>query len=924
MNKTLLLVTVGTVALATPALAQTQPQPDTSEKPAAAVEAPAATEAAPGDDIVVTGFRGSLVRAANIKRSEATISDVIAAEDIGKYPDTNIAESLQRVTGVQITRNRGSGSTISVRGLSPSFVSTQLNGRQIVNGQGRTFDFLSLSPDFVSAVVVQKSPTASMIEGGLSGTVDVRTARPLEVGKNTIAGRVEGTYDDLRGAVSPRVSVIGNLVNKDHTFGISLGAGYERQVNRVYAQQSFGAETATEASKGVDYNRDGDLNDTYTYDHAQAFVTTQGVRERYSAISGFQWKPSDTFELYGDGLWTQFNDSADQLNGAVRFTNIAPSAPGAKFGAVSSTIDTSFVNKLLGGSQGFLTTLDADGVDLRADRQPFANTNIITSGALGAKFNSGRFHLNVEGTFSHGIYDQSSQSASAIARASVQITRPGGLAGQPQLTFTRGFNPLDPNNFSFTGISRNLNNSSDRIASGKADLTYDVGGGILKDIKAGVYYSDRHLYNQSFTSNVDAATSAQLGGFAYRPTVESGSISAAPFLTQISTSTVIPRFLPSNLVFDYDKYFSALGGVGAVNKAAPYIEQLGSELNVRERTFDAYAQLDLGDTNSRVSGNVGARYVHTNLTSTGFGTNLDNLSLLADNTTTIVAASGALSSKNSYNYVLPSFNLLFNVSDRFVTRFAAARVLSRPDFNQLGVGLSVDANVRSISAANPDLKPYLANQVDLSFEYYLPHSGLLSLAFFYKNVENFIVNGQVLESHPVRKVDGSTVTLDFRRNLPINLETVNIKGIEVGYQVPLDLFVGALNGFGVFGNGTYVDAPEVPAEENGLPFLLPGVSKFSYNVGGFFEKWGLGARAYYNWRSKYDTGNANYFGDRDYQLPYGQLDGSVSYDVTKFATVSFDFENVTGAAIKEQNNFGLARGWFQNPRRFTFGVRARF
>lgn len=928
MKTALLLATVGLSALAIAGQAHAQER--------AAVSAPAGTGStaqtqaasdpqADGEgDIVVKGFRESLARAATIKRNEATVSDVIAAEDIGKYPDVNIAESLQRVTGVQITRNRGAGSAISVRGLSPSFVATELNGRQIVSGGGRTFNFLSLSPDFVSAVVVEKSPTASAIEGGLSATVDVRTARPLDVGKSTIAGRIEGVYDDQREAASPRASVIGNFVNQDKTFGISLGGGYERVLNRTYSQVSYGAETGVEQAKGVDYNVDGDRNDTYAFDHAQSYFATTGVRKRWSGIAGLQWKPDDQVEIYADGLWTQFTDSADQWDAATRFTNIAPSQAGAKFGVVSSTIDTSYVSKLLGGAQGFLTSLDADGVDLRADRQPFSSKNTIVSGALGAKFNSGRFHLNVEGSFSRGIVNAFNAQASSIARASVAISRPEGLAGQPKLTFDRGFDPLNPNNFNFLGVSRRYDNSSDRIASGKADLAYDVGDGFIKKLKIGVNYSDRHLRSTHVESNIDGKTAAVLGGYTYQPGVELGSISSAPFLTKVSSNPGIPNWFGTYLTFDYDKFFKALGGEAAVTKAAPFIESAGARLDITERTIAAYGQVDFADSADRLSGNIGARFISTQLTSSGFGVDLNNLSFLADGVTTVVPPAGTLTVKSSYDYVLPSLNLRYNISDRLTARFAAARVLARPDFNLLGTGVSVNANVLSITASNPNLKPYLSNQLDLSFEYYLPKSGLISLAFFFKNVDNFIVNGQVVDVRSVKLADGSSKQLTFRRNQPINLETVNVKGVEFGAQIPLDLMANFANGFGVFGNATYVDAPEVPAEQNGLPFPLPGVSKFSYNIGAYFEKWGFGARAYYNWRSKFETGDANYFGDRNFQIPYGQLDGSVSYDVTKYATISIDFENLTNSVQQQQNNFGLARGYYQNGRRFTVGLRARF
>lgn len=913
-------VACSAVMIMTPVSAQ-----NASESGAAQASDAAGGGDAGGGEIIVTGFRGSLDKASALKRDSAVVSDVIASEDIGKYPDTNIAESLQRVTGVQITRNRGTGGTISVRGLSPAFVNTQLNGRQIISGGGRTFDFLTLSPDFVSSVAVMKSPTASMAEGGLSATVDVRTPRPLDIGKNTVAARLEGVYDELQKGVSPRVSAIANYANSDGTFGISVGGGYERLRNRTYSELSYGAETGVESAKNVDYNVDGDRADRYAFDHAQSYYVTMGVRERYSAIGGFQWKPSDGVELYGDILYTRLKDSADQYDAATRFTNIAPARAGAPFGVRSSTIDTGFNDKLLGGAQGFLTELDADGVDLRADRQPYVNRNSIVSGAMGAKYDADRFHLNIEGSYSRGVATRETSQASALARASVKIARPDGLGGQPTLTFQRGFDHLDPTNFNFVLIARNNNYSRDSIYNGKVDLAYDVGDGFIKNIRAGVAYSDRKLFSTLSRSTIDAATAARLSGgqLVYQPNVELGSLNAAPFLTRVDSDPNIPYWLGSYLTFDYDKFYKIVP-LADVNRTVPFVEQQASRLDIQERTWAAYIQSDFSDADDRLSGNIGVRYVNTRQSSRGFGSDLDNLTFAADSVTTVVPAAGPLTVKNSYNYFLPSLNLRYKILDDLVVRFAAARVLARPNFDQLGVGLTVNANVLNINAANPNLKPYLSDQVDLSFEYYLPKSGLISLAFFYKNVNNFIIDGQVLDIRQVKKADGSTVPLTFRRNQPLNLETVKVKGIELGVQTPLDFIADEIEGFGVFGNATYIDAPKVPAVANGLPFPLPGVSKYSYNVGGYFEKSGFGARIYYNWRGSYDTGTANFFGDRQIQVAYGQIDGSISYDVTPEATVSLDFENLTKNESLQVNNFGLARGYLLNPRRVTLGVRAKF
>lgn len=890
---------------------------------------------APANEIIVTGFRGSLAKASQIKRDASIISDVIAAEDIGKYPDNNIAESLQRVTGVQITRFRGEGNAISVRGLSPSFVSTQVNGHQIVSGQGRAFNFLDLSPDFVSAVEVQKSPTADMEEGGLSGTVNIRTPQPLDSKKSSIAARMEGTYNANRKAGGPRASVIGTYVNDSGTFGANLGVGYEKRKLLAYDLLGYGAETGAESPgadangsgkvPSVDYNGDGDFNDKYAFDHAQSYYIRYNDRVRFSVTGALQWKPSETLEVYANGLYSYFRDSDKALDAATRFTNIAPARPGAPYGVRGSTIDTSYNSVLLGGAQGFLTSMDVDGLDIRADAQPSLNRNRVISATIGTKATFGRLTAKLEGDYSLGKAYNEAFLPSVIGRGSAEITHPDGIGGGPLVTFNRGYDPLDANTFAFNTMYEGKNYNRDRFVEGKLDLTYDAGDGFLRTVKVGGIYSDRHFTYRGFSAQTNAQMLASLSGgaLAYQPDVEQGSVNAAPVLSAVSYNTGIPHFLPRFLIFDFKKFFDIIPR-STLEQMSPLTEQLGSGLDVHEKTKAAYLMATFGGLSDRLSGNIGGRFVHTALVSKGFGSDLDNLQIAPGGVQTIVPPGGPLSSRNSYSYFLPSMNARFEITPNLAMRLAAARVLARPEFGQLGVGLSVNANVLSINANNPDLKPYLADQLDASFEYYLPFNGLVSLAFFYKNVQNFIINGETLDTRTATQSDGTKQTLTFRRSQPINLERVKIKGIELGAQLPFYFLPKGLDGFGFFGNATYIDAPQVPQQEGGLPFPLPGVSKFAYNVGLYFEKWGFGARAYYNWRDKYDTGDSDYFGDRQIARAFGQLDGSVSYDLNSHVTASFNFENLTNAAQRNVNNFGLARDYLLTGRRFTFGIRGKF
>lgn len=280
--------------------------------------------------------------------------------------------------------------------------------------------------------------------------------------------------------------------------------------------------------------------------------------------------------------------------------------------------------------------------------------------------------------------------------------------------------------------------------------------------------------------------------------------------------------------------------------------------------------------------------------------------------------------KGDYEYFLPSFNVKYELTDALLARGALARVVGRPGLGSLSAGTSVNANVRSINSGNPGLQPYLSDQADLSLEYYLPKQGLLSAAVFYKHLTNYIIDGQVTQTLTAQLRGGGTQTIVFRRNQPLNLSSADIKGAEVAAQIPLAYLGGTFDGLGVFGSFTYIDAPKVPQFQGGPNVPLNDVSKYNYNVGGYFEKYGIGLRGSYTYRSRFTGGDANYFGDGAFTPAYGQLDASASYQITPAMSLSADVTNLLDAVQQTKNNFGLTRIYSQIGRRITAGVHVRF
>ncbi|MBD8548937.1 TonB-dependent receptor [Sphingomonas sp. CFBP 8760] len=891
------------------------------------IDAP--VDAAGSEEIVVTGFRRSLQLANEKKRSADVVSDGISAEDIGKFPDQNLAESLQRITGVQITRSRGEGSSVSIRGLAPDFARTQYNGRTLGSGGSRSFDFTALSAEFVSAVEVAKSPSADMIEGGLAGTINVRTARPLDIGKSSFNGTVEGVYEDNPKKLSPRVAGLANYVNSSKTFGINVGVAYEQRKYLAVSYEGYGAETGVEAQRNppIDYNRDGDFGDTYTFNHAQAYQAFPGSRKRFSVVGAVQYKPTDNVNVFADYFHSDFRDKGRWYENATRFTNIAPALPGQLYGVTASTIDTTLVPQLLSGSQGFVTAMTATGLDHRASTFSQDSRKILNSYAGGFDVTDGNMKVSGQASYFKSTTRSLNNGFATISRAIGTIRHPDGLGSPPQVTYGAGYDPLDPSTFFLLSQDFFGGRNSDRNYEGRLDAEYTIEDGFLKSLKAGLYYGDRRNTSVDTRSSANAATLARLSGgkLVFAPGVEGavGAVRATNILKPISFDTKIPYYPASYLVTDLDAYYGIIPYATVIG-AVPPRDVSGSGYDVGEQTMAAYVQAGFGSADGRLGGNLGVRFVNTQTVSNGLVPDLNGIIIEPGGVFTTVPTGVPTKVKGDYDYFLPSLNVKYELANDLLVRGALARVLGRPGLGSLSAGTSVNANVRSINSGNPSLQPYLSDQADLSLEYYLPKQGLLSAAVFYKHLTNYIINGQVTQTLTAQLRGGGTQTLVFRRNQPLNLASADIKGAEVAAQIPLAYLGGTFDGFGVFGSFTYIDAPKIPQFQGGPNIPLNGVSKYNYNVGGYFEKYGIGLRGSYTYRSEYSSGDGNYFGDGTFVPAYGQLDGSVSYQLTPAISLSADVTNLLDALQKTENSFGLARIQSQIGRRITAGVHFRF
>lgn len=902
-----------------PAMAQSAPADAAN---AADGQAPATAES----EIVVQGFRQSLQRAAEIKRSSAVISDVISAEDIGKFPDQNLADSLQRVTGVQITRSNGAGSRVSVRGLSPDFTQLFYNGRVMPSPNGgRSFDFSNLASDFVSSVEVMKTPTADQIDGGLAATININTARPLDVGSNRFSISAETAYEEKAKKATPLIAALANRVLVDGQLGVSLGVNYEKRRYRSDALRAFGFENGVEAARSprLDYNRDGDFNDTFRFNHEAGAQVTLGETERWTVIGGIQAKLGDHVEVYGDGLYTRFHTLIDQPVETLRFTNII--CPTAQQGtAPGGCIRSSTI------TDGRVSALDADGVDNRNVNVRQDNLNEIASGALGVKLQFGAVDVRVEGTAAKATRVANTASITAISRGSASYAYSNGPDQLPVISFNRGYDPLLKSNFRALGITGDYKRPTDDDNRDlRADLKYTIGDGFLRSLMVGGRVSLREQTFGTSRMNVTAAQLAPLLGVPTQTGIDGVSIDATPYMRNYTFDGLLSSagnsaFPTSFISSDINELFKALP-LSRILAAFPAVRQPENEYTVRESVKAAYARLDFGIAGDALSGNIGVRYVSTDQTSLGNAPDLSRIIFSFGTSKTTIPGITPTEIKRHYKNWLPSLNLKYEITPDLVARVGAARVMSRPTLVTLSPSTTIDANTRFIRRNNPFVNPFVADQVDVSLEYYLGGGGLLSLAGFYKDAKNFVVATTSTLTVAVTSAEtGATVPLDFTLSQPNNGSGAKLKGFEAGAQLPFTFLPGPFSGLGVIANYTYIDAGGAVVTLGQPAVPLPGVSKHSYNLVGYYEKGPFSARLAYNYRSKFVVDAASTFGDGEYGRGYGQLDASINVDVLEDVSVTLEAQNIANAAVRSINSFGYLRGYENVGPRYTAGVRAKF
>jgi TonB-dependent receptor len=885
-------------------------------------------------EVIVSGIRASLRDALEVKRESLQVVDAISAEDVGDFPDKNIGEALQRVPGVQINRQDGEGRGVSIRGADPSLIRVELNGVSALSltvGGGRDVDFRDLPVEFVSRVEVVKTPTAEMTEGGI-GTVRVVTRKPLDDPDGYLAGSVQGVYSDLAESTDPKVALIGSQIFLDGTLGVLLSAQYESR--HIYSNNARTtgwlrrAPTATGAGatpgRGTDVNADGTLD---WIPDIPRYIIDRRETSRQAFNGVVQWKPSDDFELYLDSTYSKGNEEVSsmlmQLTASAGLIDYANSTVGA-----DNTVDHIEVT----GTPAFPMDLAYRNINGQLAREQY-------NGILGASWTRGAWKFDGRASYSRGEVQNDEKNSTAtifgVPRAIIDYT---GSEGAPNISFP-GLDTTDGALVNQLAAVFNPRNNNQHETGIHFDVEFKPEISWLPSVKAGIEQRDLTmeslLYSRTVTLTSRTPPAASAGATTVVPVAQSV---IAGIINDNSGVNSVPFFDTGDLGFPGGiKYWNDNGDAtfdATVAASGVSVDPYGPNSNpntggtfqnwldtwsVSEKTLAGYLQAAFSFDNDVVPITVlaGVRYFDTNTLSEGYS------QVATGSGATRVVTFPPVSQPGGYTDWLPSLNVKFEFSDKFVGRLTAGDVMARPNPSQMAFRRSLDAALspRTGTQGNPDLLPFQARQYDAGFEYYLSDISYLTAAYFRTEIGRFIIN----QTTPGVDVNGDGVLYNITQ--PVNgTDKVTIDGFEVGGQVAFDFLPGAWKNFGVVANATFTDNKGYKGvnqlTQEILPF--PGVSDLSYNASLYYENAKFSIRTAYNWRESWLITASGRGGLPEFNGDYGTLDASASWNINDNFTAFFDVVNLLDEQRVEFNNPIRFIGNETFGKRMFLGVRAKF
>jgi iron complex outermembrane recepter protein len=860
-------------------LAATQAEPQTS--------APGQTQ-----EIVVSGLRGSLTSARNIRRNSEQIIDAVVAEDIAKLPDLNTAQIAARIPGVQVYRQGGEAQNVLVRAL-PNFTTTY-NGREIFTAETRIVALQDFPSANVAALEVFKTSSANLIEPGLAGLVNVRSRQPFDFQDGQIAGSVWGLYTVQGDRVTPNFNVLATKrwdVGDGGEFGVLLNASWvemtylDAEVSNTDFLQTFRSENGLLIA-------DAGAGTAARLPDIQRLFYRSGNRVRPSVNGAIQYKPSSDVEFYFEGLWQGFrNKIDDRLLAAELFNGAQVSS--LQFRDGTNLVRSGTVNAPAGSLFSF-----QGGTFNKTDTYQFAG---------GAKFTFDKLNLHIDVARTDSTFTGSTESVDRRWTGAPIINFD---TDRPRFEITN-IDFADPSAQFFDGLFEESQRSQGDDWQLRGDLEYLVDGAFIRSIQAGVRYTDRNAVRQ-------------ISGRFSRP---EGRISAANLPLEFDVFKGVDvggtfRWAAPT----YSSIRENLAGLRQLVGFGPDPVPAGLLYTAAETNLAGYGQINLGSGD--LEGTVGLRVSRVK-------------TRVAGPNPTGVAEIDDGSSDTSW---LPNASVRARVTDQVQLRAAFSKTRTLPTFGDLNPalvlgppppsGIGTESDPRRGAGGNPFLNPFTSWNFDVAAEYYFSPAGFVSLTGFHRQVEGFI------QQNTFRVNDPTLGVLEITG--PVNTGNGRITGVELQGQVFADIasLPDWAQGFGLQVNITYIDAQtEQPDGLGGLSLQpitdqLNGVSKWNYNLVGIYERYGLSARLAFNDRSRFRA-TQQFRGDDIYTetaRPAGRLDLSLSYDINSQFAVFGDWTNITRERFRQ--NFTSARNnapeaefvryFREDESTVSLGVRFRF
>ncbi len=907
--------------------------------------APAANDAvATEDEIVVTGFRASLDKALDVKRESVAAVDAIVAEDIAKFPDQNLAESLQRIPGITIQRDGGEGRGITVRGLGSQFTRVRVNGLETVAtstdgasaNRDRAFDFNVFASELFSSIVVHKTASAELDEGSLGAVVDLNTGNPL-AGKSgfTAALSAQGSYNDLSEKVGPRVAGLLSWVNDAGTLGFAVSAAYSDQKtlelgnNTVrWAQARFDSVDGTPCfstnNAGGTYVPSAACNEVALAFHPRIprYGEIAHDKKRLGVTGSIQFAPTDATKISLDGLYSSFKHQRRERWGEVllrsneRSINVSDYVIDGDNNLISATLDDAWVR-----TEHYL-------------RQ--AKTEFYQFG--------GSWDQDVSDSFRFTLLGGLSKSTASIPlettlvfddRDAQDYSYDYSNMARPVLTF--GTSVTDPANFQLAEIRDRPSEVENKFRTAQLRTEWDVADGFT--VKAGAVYRRFDFTSIAFTRDTvvcgNGGVDRVLGTLACSPSSAFGPTAVYGFPVTSSLAelfTLGKAGQPAGTTTEWlvPNLEAGTAFTGLYNRT-PALDA-GNNRSVREEVKGGYLQFDAkGELGGlRYALNAGVRYVHTDQTSSG------------------LSSGAAVTVERSYEDWLPSMNLALFPHDDIIIRAAVADVMTRPTLGNLTPGGSVDGFNYRINYGNPFLDPFRATSYDLAFEWYFAPQSIFSVALFKKDIASFPVSTTTRGTFASTGLPTSIIPPSspaainpegqlWTINSIGNGEGASLKGVEVSLQAPFTFLPGFLSNFGGIANATFVDSDadysvagpsivpggaNVGAIRNGTLFNL---SKRAYNGTLYYDDGKFSARASISYRSRYADANS---GTGNVFEGYGStinVDASMRYAITDNIELSVEGINLTDEYRYRFTDIDADRNYENNHfgRTFLFGARVK-